>query len=188
MNKPTGSKKEQKQSQAQAHELMEDQVQEPLKDLDMEEMIGAFFGLSNGEDDDTKEFENDPIIKRLQLLAHMPVCEGSRASILCTFLTLFNFHKWSDASVTTLFKLMKTTILPTQNKMLESRDIAKKILADVGMDNTTIHACQNDCILFRGEYTNLDVCPKCQAASWYQQDLSGTIIRAKVLRHFPIIP
>ena len=66
MKKLTGSKKEQKQSQAQVEELMEEHVQEPLKYLDMEEMIEAFFGLSNGEDDDIKEFENDPSIKRLQ--------------------------------------------------------------------------------------------------------------------------
>ena len=120
----------------------------------------------------------------------MPVCEGSRASILCTCLTLLNLHLtygWSDASVTALFKLMKTTILPNENEMPESRDVAKKILTDVGMDYTTIHACQNDCILFRGEYANLDVCPKCQE-SRYRQDLSSTTIPAKVLRHFPIIP
>ena len=71
--------------------------------------------------------------------------------------------------------------------MPELRNIAKKILADVVMDYTTIHACQNDCILFRGEYANLDVCPKCQE-SRYQQDLSGTTILAKVLRHFSNIP
>ena len=47
--------------------------------------------------------------------------------------------------------------------MLELRDIAKKILADVGMEYTTKHACQNDYILFRGEYANLDVCLECQA-------------------------
>ena len=118
------------------------------------------------------------------------MCEGSRASILCTCLTLLNLQStygWSDASVTALFKLMKTTILPNENEMPESRDVAKKILTDVGMDYTTIHACQNDCILFRGEYANLDVCPKCEE-SRYQQDLSGTTIPAKVLRHFPIIP
>ena len=65
-----------------------------------------------------------------------------------------------------LFKLMKTTILPNENEMLESTDVAKKILTDVGMDYTTIHARQNDCILFRGEYANLDVCPKCQESRY----------------------
>ena len=71
--------------------------------------------------------------------------------------------------------------------MLESRDIAKNILANVGMEYTIIHECQNDFILFIGEYANLDVCPKCQA-SQFQQDLFGTAIPSKVLRHFPLIP
>ena len=69
---------------------MEEHVQEPLKDPDMEEMIEAFFGVSDGENTDNEERENDPSIHRLQQLAHRPVCEGSRASILCTFLTLLN--------------------------------------------------------------------------------------------------
>ena len=131
----------------------------------MEEMIEAFFGLSDGEDDDTKEFGNDPSIKHLQLLPYTPVSEGSKASIFCIFLKLLNLqstYRWSNTSVIILFKLMKTTILSNQNEMPKSRDVAKKILADVGMDYTTIHACQNDCILFKGEYANLDVCPKCQ--------------------------
>ena len=190
LNKPTPDRIEQKQSEVQADEIMEEHVQEPLKDPDMEEMIEAFFGVSDGENTDNEERENDPSIQRLQQLAHTPVCEGSRASILRTCLTLLNLQStygWSDASVTALFKLMKTTILPNENEMPESRDVAKKILTDVGMDYTTIHACQNDCILFRGEYANLDVCPKCQE-SRYRQDLSGTTIPAKVLRHFPIIP
>ena len=169
---------------------MEEHVQEPLKDPDMEEMIESFFGVLDGENADNEGRENDPSILHLQQLAHTPVCEGSGASIIHTCVTLLNLQStygWSDASVTALFNLMKTTILPNQNEMLESRDIAKNILADVGMDYTTIHACQNDCILFKGKYANLDSCPKCQA-SGYRQDLSDTIILANVLRYFPIIP
>ena len=59
-------------------------MQEPLKDHDMEEMIEAFFHLLDGDNDDTKECDNDPIIEHLQLITHMPVCERSRALILCT--------------------------------------------------------------------------------------------------------
>ena len=90
LNKPTLDKIEQKQSKVQADELMEEHVQEPLKDPHMEEMIEAFFGLLDGENTDNKERENDPSIQRLQQLAHTPVCEGSRASILRTCLTLLN--------------------------------------------------------------------------------------------------
>ena len=40
-------------------------MQEPLKDHNMEEMIEAFFDLSDGDNDETKEYENDPIIEHL---------------------------------------------------------------------------------------------------------------------------
>ena len=55
------------------------------------------------------------------------------------------------------------------------------------MDYNSIHACPKERILYRGEFANLDVCPKCHE-SRYRQDLTGTTIPAKILRHFPIIP
>ena len=55
------------------------------------------------------------------------------------------------------------------------------------MDYECIHACPNDCILYHGDYATMEICPKCQA-SHYCRDLNGTIIPAKILRHFPIIP
>ena len=66
MNKPTKDKKEQRQSKVQVDELMEEHVQEVLEDPDMEEMIEAFFGLSDGENASTEEIENDPSIQCLQ--------------------------------------------------------------------------------------------------------------------------
>ena len=56
----------------------------------MEEMIEAFFGILDGDNDGNEESENDPIIECLQLLTSMLVWEGSRALVLCTFLTLLN--------------------------------------------------------------------------------------------------
>ena len=42
---------------------MEEHVQELLEDPDMEEMIEAFFGLSDGDENaGTEEIENDPSI------------------------------------------------------------------------------------------------------------------------------
>ena len=55
------------------------------------------------------------------------------------------------------------------------------------MDYTKIHACPNDCVLFRNEYEHLRVCPKC-GAKRFREDLVGEAVPAKVLRHFPIIP
>ena len=57
----------------------------------------------------------------------------------------------------------------------------------MGMDYNKIHACPNDCILFRKEYEQLDKCPKC-GSSRYRDDTQGENVPAKVVRHFPIIP
>jgi hypothetical protein len=33
-----------------------------------------------------------------------------------------------------------------------------------------IHACPNDCILYRNEYNDLDKCPKCNASRYKPRD------------------
>ena len=38
---------------------------------------------------------------------------------------------------------------------------AKKIICPLGLEVERIHACKNSCVLFRGEYEDLDNCPKC---------------------------
>ena len=38
---------------------------------------------------------------------------------------------------------------------------AKKTMKVLGFDYEKIHACKNDCILFRKEYENLNKCPTC---------------------------
>ena len=82
---------------------------------------------------------------------------------------------------------MKSTLLRETNQMPKSRDVAKGILSNVGMDYECIYAYPNDCILYHGDYATMESCPKCQA-SHYRWDLNGTTIPAKILRHFPIIP
>ena len=54
-----------------------------------------------------------------------------------------------------------------------------------------IHTYENDCCLFRKEYKDLDICPKCGSSRWKKnQDTEEVIqgIPVKVLRYFPIIP
>ena len=74
-----------------------------------------------------------------------------------------------------------------QNTMPESRDDARQVLRKLGMDYNCIHACPNDCVLFRGEFELLATCPKC-GADRYRNDLQGQTVPQKVLRHFPLIP
>ena len=54
-------------------------------------------------------------------------------------------------------------ILPEKNELLEKTYLAKQMICPVGLEVKKIHACYNDCILYRGEkYKDLDKCPKCE--------------------------
>ena len=85
-----------------------------------------------------------------------------------------------------LFQLLQM-LLPEENCMPKSRGEAKKTLAYVGLDYMAIHACPNDCVLYQGDLSNLQTCPKC-GVNRYRQDLQGTNVPCKVLRYFPLIP
>ncbi|XP_020270940.1 uncharacterized protein LOC109846125 [Asparagus officinalis] len=56
---------------------------------------------------------------------------------------------------------------------------------DLGLDYKKIHACPNDCMLYRGEDEEKVACSKCGESRWKanKQD-----VPAKVLRYFPLKP
>ena len=69
----------------------------------------------------------------------------------------------SDKGFEKLLKIMKKKF-PKDNELPESTYEAKKILCPLGLEVQKIHACINDCILYRGEkYENLNACPVCGA-------------------------
>jgi hypothetical protein len=69
----------------------------------------------------------------------------------------------SDKGFEKLLKIMKKK-LPKNNELPDSTYEAKKVLCPLGLEVQKIHACINDCILYRGEeYENLEACPICTA-------------------------
>ena len=96
-----------------------------------------------------------------------------------------------------MLKIMKPKF-PKHNELPESTYEAKKTLCPLGLDVQKIHACINDCILYRGkEYENLDKCPVCNALRYKIRrddpgDVEGEPLRkrvpAKVMWYAPIIP
>jgi hypothetical protein len=52
-------------------------------------------------------------------------------------------------------------MLPEVNQIAESTYEAKKIICPLGIEVEKIHACKNNCVLFRGDYADLNKCPKC---------------------------
>ena len=88
-------------------------------------------------------------------------------------------------------------ILPKDNELPESTYEAKKVVCPLGLEVQKIHACPNDCILYRGEYEDLNACPVCGALCYkISRDDPGDVegerprkkIPAKVMWYAPIIP
>ena len=52
-------------------------------------------------------------------------------------------------------------MLPEENTLPKSYYHAKKILCLIGMEYQKIHACHNDCILYRHEFEEMRKCPRC---------------------------
>ena len=73
---------------------------------------------------------------------------------------------WSDKSFTELLMLLKM-MLPEDNMFLKNNYKAKKILCPVGMEYQKIHACLNDCILYKNQFAEMLKCPTC-GVSWYK--------------------
>ena len=94
--------------------------------------------------------------------------------------------------------VMIENMLPKDNKLPESMYEEKKVVCPLGLEVQKIHACPNDCILYRGEeYKDLNTCPVC-GALWYKnrRDDPGNVdgerprkrVPTNVMWYAPIIP
>ncbi|KAK1678447.1 hypothetical protein QYE76_039295 [Lolium multiflorum] len=89
-----------------------------------------------------------------------PTCEDGHKKLGSTLELL----QWkaengvTDSGFGKLLTIIKRK-LPRGNELPASTYEAKKIVCPLGLDVQKIHACINDCILYRGEYENLDACP-----------------------------
>ena len=127
----------------------------------------------------------------------MPLYSGCTSfTKLSAVLALVNLKAqfgWSDKSFSELLMLLKT-ILPADNVLPKNHYEAKKILCPVGMQYEKIHACCNDCILYRDEFAELHDCPVCGVSRYKTSNGDSTVLvsaanrrPAKVCWYLPII-
>ncbi|GJX25654.1 hypothetical protein Tco_0231950, partial [Tanacetum coccineum] len=65
----------------------------------------------------------------------------------------------------------------------------KKAFKTIGLGYESIHACEHDCCLSRGDNNkDLDFCPVCNTSRWKDSNTPGKKVPKKVLRYFSIIP
>ena len=82
-------------------------------------------------------------------------------------------------------------MLPSDNVLLKTMYSVRKFLRAFDLGFERIHACVNDCCLFRKDKENLENCPTCGTSRWMSDKLTNKVrkgVPAKVLRYFPIIP
>ena len=80
---------------------------------------------------------------------------------------------------------------PKGSKIPKNFYEAKKMIRCLRLDYVSIHACNNNCILFWKEHANGDSCPKCKASRWKSEKKKpdgkhALKVPIKVLRYFPI--
>ena len=61
----------------------------------------------------------------------------------------------------TNYRLLKDKVLPSDNVLPDSYEEAKKLLKMLGVEYISYHACPDDYILYRGEYADKEIGPKC---------------------------
>ena len=95
-----------------------------------------------------------------------------------------------------MLKIIKK-MLPRKNELPASTYEAKKVICPLGLEVQKIHACINDCILYRDEHEDKNECPVCGALRYKIRrddpgDVEGELPRkrvpAKVMWYAPIIP
>lgn len=119
----------------------------------------------------------------------------TRLSVVLELLKLKESNGWSDKSFTALLALL-ADMLPEENELPKTTYKAKKVICPLGMEVQRIHACPNDCILYRKVYANMHVCAVCNTSRYKRNnqsdDSEGTDVKkgppAKVAWYFPIIP
>ncbi|KAK9286695.1 hypothetical protein L1049_015098 [Liquidambar formosana] len=96
----------------------------------------------------------------------------------------------SDKSFSELLEIPRD-MLPQDNTLPDSMYSTKRLLKAFDLGYEKIHACVNDCCLFRKEKELMETCSKCNSSQWKSNPRTNKIqkgVPAKVLRYFPIIP
>ncbi|KAK6119280.1 hypothetical protein DH2020_046968 [Rehmannia glutinosa] len=111
----------------------------------------------------------------------------SAFSFLVKLMHVKVLNGWSNKSFDMLLKLLEKAF-PKPNAIPSSYYEAKKMLRELGLGYESIHACKNDCILFRNEHNSNDTCPVCKEPRYKYDEAKKNKIPQKVLRYFPLKP
>jgi hypothetical protein len=140
-------------------------VEEDHGDVNEADILG-FIDVERYDNND--QYNNGELAKYNMVEdSNKPLYHGCAAQYTRLFVKVKNFqlkasNKWSDCSFKDLLTLIKD-MLPQGNAVPEFIYEAKQIICLLGLEVEKIHACKNDCILYRGpEYEDLEKCHICR--------------------------
>ena len=148
--------------------------------------------LQSPEDNQPEDSEEDSEFKKKLCDAETPLYSNClNFSKVSAIMGLYRIKVKSGMSENYFDQLLKMVhdMLPEGNVLPTSMDAMKKFLKTFGFGYDNIHACKNDCILYRKEYADLSSCPRCSASRWELDKHTGEEkkgIPGKVLGYFPI--
>ncbi|CAL2238708.1 unnamed protein product [Prunus armeniaca] len=122
-----------------------------------------------------------------------PLYPGCRKyTKLSALVKLYNLkakHGMSDVCFTELL-ILQGDLLPEGNTIPASIYEAKKTLCALGLSYEKMHACPNDCILYRKEYEDSTNFPTCGISRWKEgkDSILKEGVPAKVVWYFSQIP
>ncbi|XP_024199865.1 uncharacterized protein LOC112203073 [Rosa chinensis] len=148
-------------------------------------------GMKGSEDEGISEDSNE--FMKFVEDGDKPLYPGcTKTTKLNGLIQTFNLkakHGMTDACYSDML-IMIGLLLPEGNELPGSVYEAKRTLCALGMEYQKIHACPNDCILYRLQHADATSCPTCGESRWKlgrdKSEKEG--VPGKVLWYFPPIP
>ena len=129
-----------------------------------------------------------------------PGCkEATKISFIVRLFQIKCMYGLSNSALEAIIGLF-SLLLPEGHCVPDTLEKAQKVVRDLGLDYEKIHACINDCVLFRKEYADMDTCPTSGESRWKtsnSDEKEGSCsddaapkrrVPQKILRYFPVTP
>ncbi|XP_060186727.1 uncharacterized protein LOC132616141 isoform X3 [Lycium barbarum] len=151
--------------------------------------------LPDGPNDKAKEFYE--LMRDGEQELYQGCVKYSKLSFLVRLYHIKCMCGMSDKAMTMIIELLHDAF--ENAKIPKSFYEAKKTIKKLGLSYNKIHACPNDCMLYRGADKERQECKRCSTSRWkvnskkkkfsdLEANKKKTPQPAKVLRYFPLIP
>ncbi|XP_022899258.1 uncharacterized protein LOC111412556 [Olea europaea var. sylvestris] len=127
----------------------------------------AFFQDHNSVEPKNEDRENDysNLYEGVEIPFYLGCTKYTRISTTVVLYKLKATYGISDNGFNELLDIIQD-MLPHGNTLPNSCNAIKRLLKTFDLGYEKIHACVNDCCLFRNDLENFDTCPKCASLQW----------------------